>query len=184
MRTAIFAQVVDPMQPSGEIRFGTVPHPWTSAPSSRDGTRRSTLIRSTSVCTSFAPGTRAMMTRRSSSFRVSVVVPHDASDGATYAQERDVFIVDLPAHGESEKPSSPLSLAEYAAVTAAWLDGLELERAVLIGHSSIPRSWSSSRSAVRGPWMRLYSSARLSTRKHERWGVSWLAFCSTPSGTM
>ena len=50
-------------------------------------------------------------------------------------KERDVFIVDLPSHGESEKPSSPLSLAEYAAVTAAWLDRLELERAVLVGHS-------------------------------------------------
>jgi 2-hydroxy-6-oxonona-2,4-dienedioate hydrolase len=49
--------------------------------------------------------------------------------------ERDVFIVDLPSHGESEKPSRPLSLAEYAAVTAAWLDALQLERAVLVGHS-------------------------------------------------
>ena len=48
---------------------------------------------------------------------------------------RDVFIVDLPSHGKSEKPSRPLSLAEFAAVTAAWLDDLELERAVLVGHS-------------------------------------------------
>ncbi len=48
---------------------------------------------------------------------------------------RDVFIVDLPSQGESENASRPLSLAEYAAATAAWLDGLELGRAVLVGHS-------------------------------------------------
>lgn len=47
----------------------------------------------------------------------------------------DVFIVDLPSHGESEKPSRPLDLAEYAAVTAAWLDAVQLERVVLVGHS-------------------------------------------------
>jgi 2-hydroxy-6-oxonona-2,4-dienedioate hydrolase len=48
---------------------------------------------------------------------------------------RDVFIVDLPSQGESAKPSRPLSLAEYAAAAAAWLDALQLERAVLVGHS-------------------------------------------------
>jgi 2-hydroxy-6-oxonona-2,4-dienedioate hydrolase len=48
---------------------------------------------------------------------------------------RDVFIVDLPCQGESSRPSRPLSLAEYAAVAAAWLDALGLERAVLVGHS-------------------------------------------------
>ena len=41
--------------------------------------------------------------------------------------ERDVFIVDLPSHGESEKPSRPLSLAEYAAVMAAWHGRLLLD---------------------------------------------------------
>jgi 2-hydroxy-6-oxonona-2,4-dienedioate hydrolase len=48
---------------------------------------------------------------------------------------RDVFIVDLPSQGESARPSRPLSLAGYAAVAVAWLDALQLERAVLVGHS-------------------------------------------------
>jgi 2-hydroxy-6-oxonona-2,4-dienedioate hydrolase len=48
---------------------------------------------------------------------------------------RRVFIVDLPGHGASAKPGRPLSMAEYAAVVAGWLDALRIERAVLVGHS-------------------------------------------------
>lgn len=48
---------------------------------------------------------------------------------------RDVHVVDLPGQGDTAAPSRPLGLAEYAAVAAAWLDALRLERAVLVGHS-------------------------------------------------
>lgn len=51
------------------------------------------------------------------------------------APEPDVFIVDLPAHGESERPPRPLSMSEYAAITAAWLGAQGLERAGWAGHS-------------------------------------------------
>jgi 2-hydroxy-6-oxonona-2,4-dienedioate hydrolase len=49
--------------------------------------------------------------------------------------QRSVFVVDPPSHGESENPDRPLSLQGYAAFLAAWLDALQLERAVLAGHS-------------------------------------------------
>jgi 2-hydroxy-6-oxonona-2,4-dienedioate hydrolase len=49
--------------------------------------------------------------------------------------EPDVFIVDPPAHGESERPPHPLGLAEYAATMAAWLNAQGLERAAWVGHS-------------------------------------------------
>ena len=48
---------------------------------------------------------------------------------------RAVLVVDLPSHGESSRPSSPLDLGGYAAVVGGWLDALRLERAVLVGHS-------------------------------------------------
>jgi 2-hydroxy-6-oxonona-2,4-dienedioate hydrolase len=49
--------------------------------------------------------------------------------------EREVSIVDPPAHGESERPPRALSLSEYAGITAAWLDARGFERAVCVGHS-------------------------------------------------
>lgn len=49
--------------------------------------------------------------------------------------ERQVFAVDLPGHGKSERPSSPLDLEAYAEVLAAWLKALDFERAVWVGHS-------------------------------------------------
>ena len=95
---------------------------------------------------------------------------------------RDVFIVDLPSQGESEKPSSPLSLAEYAAVTAAWLDGLELGEPCWSDIRSVPRSWSNSRSTVRAArrCARTYQPDCRPTCTNK--GFSWLAFYSTRSG--
>jgi 2-hydroxy-6-oxonona-2,4-dienedioate hydrolase len=49
--------------------------------------------------------------------------------------ERDVFAVDLPGHGESERPGRPLDIGGYAAVLAAWLATIGVERAVWVGHS-------------------------------------------------
>jgi 2-hydroxy-6-oxonona-2,4-dienedioate hydrolase len=49
--------------------------------------------------------------------------------------ERDVYIVELPAQGESERPPRPLSLSEYAAIAASWLREVGLERAAWVGHS-------------------------------------------------
>jgi len=56
---------------------------------------------------------------------VARVLPH----------ERDVFAVDLPAHGKSERPPRPLSLAEYAAFAASWLDAVGFAVAAWVGHS-------------------------------------------------
>src|SRR5690242_2312595 len=49
--------------------------------------------------------------------------------------EREVFIVDPPSHGKSQRPKRRLDLDDFAAVTDAWLEILGLERAVLVGHS-------------------------------------------------
>lgn len=49
--------------------------------------------------------------------------------------ERDVFIVDLPAHGDSERPPRPLSLSEHAAVAASWSQAVGLAGAAWVGHS-------------------------------------------------
>jgi 2-hydroxy-6-oxonona-2,4-dienedioate hydrolase len=51
------------------------------------------------------------------------------------AREHHVFVVDLPGHGDSERPRTALDLSGYAAIMAAWLEALNLGRAVWIGHS-------------------------------------------------
>jgi 2-hydroxy-6-oxonona-2,4-dienedioate hydrolase len=48
---------------------------------------------------------------------------------------RQVFIIDLPSHGESANATDVLDLQTYAAVLAAWLDAAEFDQAVWIGHS-------------------------------------------------
>jgi 2-hydroxy-6-oxonona-2,4-dienedioate hydrolase len=46
-----------------------------------------------------------------------------------------VFIIDLPGHGESADATDILDLQTYAAVLGAWLEAAEFDRAVWIGHS-------------------------------------------------
>lgn len=71
-----------------------------------------------------------------------VILPGLGASGRTMlptarllSPERDVFVVDLPAHGESERPPGPLSLSGFAAITAGWLEALDLKRPVWVGHS-------------------------------------------------
>jgi pimeloyl-ACP methyl ester carboxylesterase len=49
--------------------------------------------------------------------------------------ERHVFAVDLPGHGKSERPGRPFDIGGYAALLAAWLAEIGVERAVWAGHS-------------------------------------------------
>lgn len=47
-----------------------------------------------------------------------------------------VIAVDLPAHGQSEIPDSPISMDLFARATAAVMDHAGVEQAVLVGHSN------------------------------------------------
>lgn len=47
-----------------------------------------------------------------------------------------VIAVDLPAHGRSAIPDSPISMDLFAKATAAVMDHAGVERAVLVGHSN------------------------------------------------
>lgn len=49
--------------------------------------------------------------------------------------EFPVFIVDLPSCGDSDRPSSSLDLAGHASVLASWLNAIEFDCAVWVGHS-------------------------------------------------
>lgn len=51
------------------------------------------------------------------------------------AEERRVLVPDLPGFGGSEKPRRPLEVADLAAVLAAYVGGLGLERVVLVANS-------------------------------------------------
>jgi 2-hydroxy-6-oxonona-2,4-dienedioate hydrolase len=54
---------------------------------------------------------------------------------ALLRDDRQVLIVDLPSHGESDNATRALDLPGYAAVLAAWLDTVGIEQAVWVGHS-------------------------------------------------
>jgi len=51
------------------------------------------------------------------------------------ARDRVVFVLDLPGHGQSERPDASYELAWYARVVARWIEGLKLEQVDIVGHS-------------------------------------------------
>jgi pimeloyl-ACP methyl ester carboxylesterase len=75
--------------------------------------------------------------------RVPVVLIHGLSVSSRYliptamwfAADRQVYAPDLPGFGRSEQPPVALPIHELADTLAAWMQGMQLERAVLLGHS-------------------------------------------------
>jgi len=55
--------------------------------------------------------------------------------GEQLAKDREVFIPDLPGHGQSDRPNASYELMWYAEVMAAWMNYLDLSNVDLIGHS-------------------------------------------------
>lgn len=51
------------------------------------------------------------------------------------AKTQDVYALDFPGHGHSSKPSHTLGVIEQADVTAAWLDVMGFEKAVIAANS-------------------------------------------------
>jgi pimeloyl-ACP methyl ester carboxylesterase len=51
------------------------------------------------------------------------------------ARNRRVIMLDLPGHGESERPDSGYELDWYARIVAHWLEAIGIEQADVIGHS-------------------------------------------------
>jgi 2-hydroxy-6-oxonona-2,4-dienedioate hydrolase len=51
------------------------------------------------------------------------------------AAERSVCAIDLPGFGRSEKPRRALNITEQASALAAWLNEIEIPRAVLLANS-------------------------------------------------
>jgi 2-hydroxy-6-oxonona-2,4-dienedioate hydrolase len=49
--------------------------------------------------------------------------------------EYRVLVVDLPEHADRTQVDEPFSLSQYAGITAAWLEALNIERAAWVGHS-------------------------------------------------
>ena len=52
-----------------------------------------------------------------------------------FAQQRRVLALDLPGYGASGRPDVPYTPPWYAEVVHAWLAQLEVDRAVVVGHS-------------------------------------------------
>ena len=51
------------------------------------------------------------------------------------AQDRRVLALDLPGYGASGRPDAPYTPPWYADTVVAWLDGLDIDQFVLVGHS-------------------------------------------------
>jgi pimeloyl-ACP methyl ester carboxylesterase len=54
------------------------------------------------------------------------------------ARDRSVFVLDLPGHGDSDRPDAGYELAWYAQIVAGWIEVLGLEpreRVDIVGHS-------------------------------------------------
>jgi len=51
------------------------------------------------------------------------------------AVDRRVLMLDLPGHGQSERPDAGYQLDWYAGIVARWLESIGLERADIVGHS-------------------------------------------------
>ncbi len=54
---------------------------------------------------------------------------------ALLAMDRRVLMLDLPGHGQSERPDAGYALDWYARITARWLQIVGLEQADVVGHS-------------------------------------------------
>lgn len=52
-----------------------------------------------------------------------------------FAAERRVLALDLPGYGASGRPDAPYTPPWYAELVDAWLEGLGVDEAVLVGHS-------------------------------------------------
>jgi pimeloyl-ACP methyl ester carboxylesterase len=52
-----------------------------------------------------------------------------------FAVDRRVLMLDLPGHGESDRPDAGYELDWYAHIVARWLDAIGLEQADVVGHS-------------------------------------------------
>jgi len=72
-----------------------------------------------------------------------LVLVHGLGVSSTYllptvqalAAHFDVYAVDLPGSGRSERPARPLSIAELAETLVRWLDAVHLERPSFLGNS-------------------------------------------------
>jgi pimeloyl-ACP methyl ester carboxylesterase len=51
------------------------------------------------------------------------------------AVDRRVLMLDLPGHGQSDRPDASYELDWYAHIVARWLDAIEVEQADVVGHS-------------------------------------------------
>lgn len=51
------------------------------------------------------------------------------------SQDRRVLALDLPGYGASGRPDAPYTPPWYADVVVAWLDALQVDEVVLVGHS-------------------------------------------------
>jgi pimeloyl-ACP methyl ester carboxylesterase len=51
------------------------------------------------------------------------------------ATDRRVLMLDLPGHGQSERPNVGYELEWYARMVVGWLDALQLEQVDMVGHS-------------------------------------------------
>lgn len=51
------------------------------------------------------------------------------------AADRHVIMLDLPGHGESERPNAGYALDWYAHITARWLEAVGVLKADVVGHS-------------------------------------------------
>jgi pimeloyl-ACP methyl ester carboxylesterase len=54
---------------------------------------------------------------------------------ALLAVDRRVLMLDLPGHGQSERPDSGYELDWYARIIARWLETVGIEQADIVGHS-------------------------------------------------
>ena len=52
-----------------------------------------------------------------------------------FARHRRVLALDLPGYGASGRPDAPYSPPWYADVVYAWLQALDIDRAIVVGHS-------------------------------------------------
>jgi pimeloyl-ACP methyl ester carboxylesterase len=51
------------------------------------------------------------------------------------AAHGDVHLLDLPGYGHSPRPSRDLAVADHAAIVAEYVDRMELDHPVIVGHS-------------------------------------------------
>jgi pimeloyl-ACP methyl ester carboxylesterase len=77
------------------------------------------------------------------SLRTPVVLLHGLSDShltwrqiaPELARDRQVFALDLPGHGLSDRPDAGYELAWYTRLVASWIEASELSPVDIVGHS-------------------------------------------------